>query len=124
MQLRLARLYPKTVAAILLVVASGHAFAESGRIVANVDRILISGDAKYGGCMAALSVDPQTVLASCQPSWVTFSCSGDFTDRVRAYRMLDAAELALATGKRVKVYFSDEMKHNGYCFVHRIDVIR
>jgi hypothetical protein len=108
----------------LLLCAAGQAFAASGAVVANVNRVLMTGDSTFGGCMAALSVNPQTVLAGCSPWWVTFSCSGDFTDPVRAYRMVDVAELALATGKRVQVWFQDDKKHNGYCFTPRIDVLR
>ncbi len=74
--------------------------------------------------MAALSVGPDTVLPACPPWWVTFSCSGDFTDPIRAYRMVDVAELALATNKKVQVFFRDDLKHNGYCFAYRIDAIR
>ena len=108
----------------LLMCAAGPTAAESGYLVANVNRVLLKADATFGGCMAGLSANPQTVLPSCQSWWVTFSCSGDFTDPVRAYRMVDVAELALATGKQVQVFFRDDMKHNGYCFAHRIDVLR
>jgi hypothetical protein len=79
-------------------------------------------DDTYGGCMAALSLNPQTVRPSCAPWWVTFSCSGHFTDPVRAYRMVDQAQLALATGKKAFVLIQDNKKHNGYCFANRIDV--
>jgi hypothetical protein len=109
---------------VALLLYAGGALAASGSVTAYVNRVLLTGDATYGGCMAALSVNPQTVLPDCQTWWVTFSCSGDFTDRVRAYRMVDVAELALAAGKQVQVWFRDDMKHNGFCFVHRIDVLR
>jgi hypothetical protein len=108
----------------LLLCAAGPALAASGYVIANVNRVLMTGDTTFGGCMAALSVSPQSVLAGCQPWWVTFSCTGDFTDQVRAYRMVDVAELALAAGKQVQVFFLDDLKHNGYCFASRIDVMR
>lgn len=114
----------KALSVAFLLCAAGQTLAASGSVVANVNRVLMTGDATYGGCMAALSVNPQTVLPSCQTYWVTFSCSGDFTDPVRAYRMVDVAELALATGKQVEVSVRDDMKHNGYCFAYRIDVLR
>jgi hypothetical protein len=108
----------------MLLCAAGPVLAATSYVIANVDRVLIYGYNTFGGCMAALSVSPQSVLAGCQGSWVTFSCTGDFTDQVRAYRMVDVAELALATGKEVQVFFRDDMKHNGYCFAYRIDVLR
>lgn len=90
---------------------------------AKVSRILISSDETWGGCMAALSVDPAQFLPECLGGWVSFSCSGDFTDPTRAYRMLDQAQLAFATGKSVMVTFEDNRMHNGYCFVQRIDIL-
>lgn len=109
---------------LLLGATAGPAVAEQGQVLAHVNQVLISGDASFGGCMALLSADPQTVLPSCQNWWLSFSCSGDFIDPMRAYRMLDAAELALATGKQVQVFFQDDKMHNGYCLANRIDVIR
>ena len=113
-----------TLCAALLLAAAAPAPAATGYVTAGVTRVLISDDDRWGGCMAELSVDPQTVLSSCGSAWVTFSCSGHFTNSVRAYRMVDAAELALATGKNVTVYFQDDKMHNGYCFANRIDAIR
>ncbi|SDW18400.1 hypothetical protein [Thiocapsa roseopersicina] len=113
-----------TAAAVALITTAGPVPAGSGNVVANVNRVLIAVDARWGGCMAMLSANPQSVLPSCGSWWVTFSCTGDFTDRVRAYRMLDASELALATGKRVQVWFRDDKMHNGYCLADRLDIIR
>lgn len=74
--------------------------------------------------MAELSISPQTKLATCGTKFVTFSCTGTFTDAVRAYRMLDQAQLALVTAKTVSVTINDAKKHNGYCFAQRIDVLK
>lgn len=113
-----------TLCAALLLATAAPAPAATGSVTTGVTRVLMSNDDRWGGCMAALSVGPQTVLSGCGSGYVTFSCSGQFTNSVRAYRMVDAAELALATGKNVTVYFQDDKKHNGYCFANRIDVIR
>jgi hypothetical protein len=114
----------KAVAVALLLGASGQALAASGSVVGTVTRVLMVADATFGGCMAAVSPGPETALPGCQADWVTFSCSGDFTDPVRAYRMVDVAELALSTGKQVEVLVRDDLKHNGYCFADRIAVSR
>ena len=100
------------------------AVADTGSLVASVTRTKVTADATFGGCMAMLSVDPASILPLCAASWVTFSCSGDFTDQVRAYHMLDQAQLALAANKKVLVRFTDTSLHNGYCFANRIDVLK
>lgn len=124
MQAHTRRLGSGALGLFLLFATTAPVFAAEGQLIANVNRVLISGDSRWGGCMALLSVDPQTVLPGCQSWWLSFSCSGDFADPLRAYRMLDAAELALATGKQVHVFFQDDKTHNTYCFANRIDVIR
>lgn len=115
-----------TAAALALTAAlsSPLALGASGSVMGYVTRVLVVSNDTFGGCMALLSVDPQTVLTDCQKNWVTFSCTGTFTDPVRAYRMLDQAQLALVANKRVWVQFVDTSTHNGYCFANRIDVIK
>lgn len=98
--------------------------ADSVIFVTTINRTLVVGSDLFGGCMAATSVDPSTLLPGCARNWVTFSCTGDFGDQVQAYRMLDQAQLALATDKNVMLEVRDSQKHNGYCYAARIDVIR
>jgi hypothetical protein len=100
--------------------------AQGGTITLNtmVQRVMVVGDNRFGGCMALLAHDPAAQLPGCAGNWVSFSCTGDFAEPVRAYRMLDQAQLALAAGKRVLVQVTDSKKHNGYCYCSRIDVIR
>lgn len=86
---------------------------------ANVNRILMTADTSLGGCMASLT---KPVGTGCTGNWVTFSCSGSFTDKDRAYRMLDSAQMAIALNKRVTVYVDNAKLHNGYCFASRIDL--
>jgi hypothetical protein len=112
------------VCALALIAPGGQALAAAGTVTAYVNQVLITGDDRWGGCMAALSVNPQTVLPGCGATWVAFSCMGSFADPVRAYRMVDQAQLALAANKRVYVGFQDDKKHNGYCYAYRIDVLR
>lgn len=106
------------------IAAPTPSIAEVRAVVGTVNAVLLSSDDLYGGCMAALSADPQAVLPGCGAGWVTFSCTGDFTDQVRAYRMVDQAQLAYATNRRLRVFVDDTKKHNGYCFTPRVDVIR
>jgi len=106
------------------LLASTSALAGTAIVTGQVDRILINTYGWFGGCMARLSVDPQDALPACGSGWVTFSCTGDFTDQVTAYRALDQAQLALATDKQVVVVVDDSRRHNGYCFSLRIDILR
>jgi len=121
--MRFSKLFLVGVIGAALGVPVSYAVADTTRITAKVRRVLVHGDDTFGGCMANLSVNVKDSLPSCGNSWVTFSCSGDFTDPVRAYRMLDQAQLALSTGKKVYVQVRDNQKHNGYCFAKRIDVL-
>ena len=110
--------------ALVSVIASPLALGASASVTGYVTRVLVIASDNFGGCMAQLSVDPQSVLPLCAKSWVTFSCTGTFTDPVRAYRMLDQAQLALAANKKVWLQVVDTSLHNGYCFANRIDVIK
>ena len=119
--MRLQKIVQVSIAVITGLYASA-ALADEASINAFVERTLVSGDATYGGCMALLSEDPAEVLPACRARWVTFSCDGTHTDPVRAYRMLDQAQLALATGMAVYVTVDDSKTHDGYCFASRIDL--
>lgn len=117
----------KPILAILLAsatLASSAALGGTAVLSAKVNRVMVYNDGAFGGCMAKLSSDPQNALPACGSGWVTFSCSGDFTDQISAYRSLDQAQLALATDKNVMLVIDDSRRHNGYCFVTRIDVVR
>ena len=92
---------------------------------ATVTRTLSTADDNFGGCMVALSEAPSDHGLSCpvDKHWVTFSCSGVHASKANAMRMLDAAQLAFATGRPVRVWVDDARTHNGFCFVTRIDVL-
>ena len=122
--MRIPRILLIATASAALSLTGSPAGAASSSVIATVAGVLLRADSTFGGCMVYLSVDPSTVLPNCGPSWVSFSCTGDFTDQVRAYRMVDQAQLALATNKTVYVEFQDDKKHNGYCFASRIDLYR
>ncbi len=91
---------------------------------ARITRTLAAADA-FGGCMAALDVSPSESGLDCPVGgkWVTFSCTGEHATKADALRMYDSAQLAFVTGRRVRVWVDDTRKHNGHCFVSRIDVL-
>lgn len=111
------------IALVLCLGTGATAFAASGTIVSYVNKVLLSADHRWGGCMVYLSANPGTLVPACS-GWLTFSCTGDYTDPVQAYRMVDQAQLALATNKRIQITFQDDKRHNGYCFVNRMDILR
>ena len=98
------------------------AIAAQGSVVTYVERVMVSADEVDGGCMAKLFDPPQNVLPGCAADWVSFDCAGELTKPVRAYRLLDQAQLALATGNEVEVWFTDDFRFNGHCYAYRIDV--
>jgi hypothetical protein len=106
------------------------AHADKATFRATVLRTLVTaetssdGSAKFGGCMAYLSVSPQESGLNCPAGrWVTMSCSGDLTSKSNAMRLFDSAQLAFVTNKTVSVTVDDAKKHNGWCFAARIDVL-
>jgi len=99
------------------------ASADTARISGFVQRTLVSADGTYGGCVVELTQDPADVLPACKSPWITFSCDGTYTDPVRAYRMLDQAQLGLATGMKVVVILDDSKQHNGFCFGSQIKLL-
>lgn len=107
-----------------MMMGAWGAHAAHDVVIGFVQAVLLTSDDSYGGCMANISDDPAAKLAGCSPGWVSFSCTGDYNTELRAFRMLDQAQLALATNKRVRLIFHDDRKHNGYCFASRIDVLR
>lgn len=112
-------------AAVACLATAMPARAGSDYVVANVNDALMTADGSFGGCMAWLSVSPSTKLPACAADFVTFDCDGKFgTDQVRAYRLFDQAQMALAANKTVVVFFQDDKTQNGYCFAYRIDVMR
>ena len=116
----------KTHVAVLVagsLTISANGFAEDATFDADINRVLID-DAYYAGCMVSLTTDPQSKLASCGAEWVTLDCLKEFPESSGsiATNKLSQAQLALVTGRSVRVRVTDTRKANGYCFAQRIDV--
>ena len=114
-----------TAALLLTTLATPPAGAVTATFTALVTKTMVTANDQFGGCMAALSVNPKTKLAKCGATWVSFDCRGAFaTDPLLAYRLLDQAQLALAASKNVSVTVDDSRIVNGICFASRLDVLR
>lgn len=122
MKSRLSSLAIGILTAVALCAMSPVTDAATKTMTTKVKKVRITAGSDFGGCMVELAASPKTVLPACAAGWVTFSCSGNFTDVARAYRMLDQAQLAYTLGKSVSVVIDDAKKHNGYCFASRIDI--
>ena len=112
--------------AVLAALALGAPSAQAATelVRGEVRRTLTVPDDRWGGCMALLSVSPQETGLDCPTSrWVTFSCTGVHASKSGAQRAFDSAQLAFVTRRRVLVWVDDTKKHNGFCFVSRIDVL-
>ena len=108
--------------AVLVMLASPVANATSAFVSGKVLRILVADEGRYGGCMAKLNTTIAATLPNCPGRWVTFSCSGDFTTKDVAFRMLDMAQMAKALDKTLIVQVDDTKKHNGFCYASRTDI--
>lgn len=106
-----------------LMTMSVSVIAENATFDAEVNRVLID-DSNYSGCMVSLSTDPQSKVANCGAEWVTLDCLKNFPESSGsiATNKLSQAQLALVTGRSVRVRVTDTRKANGYCFAQRIDV--
>ena len=111
---------------ILMSAMAGFALkgeAAMASLITTVSRVRID-TVNFGGCMAALAINPNTKLAGCGSGWVSFSCTGTFADKALAFANFDNAKMALAMNKRINVAFDDSKKHNGYCFARQVDLIK
>jgi len=106
----------------LCVVAGAPARAADGVLVTTVTQVLVD-DNDYGQCMVRLADSPTTQLGGCAADWLTLDCKGDYSTSKEAARKLDSVNLSLVTGKRLAAYFSDSLKHNGFCYAWRIDTV-
>ena len=107
---------------IVLLFFVAPSFAVTGIIETKVRR-LMSDPQLFGQCMAYLTVSPHlnADVSDCKPNWVTFDCSGDFAAKDVANRSYNAAQLALVTNRVVVLTIDNTKKHNGFCWVRRID---
>ena len=97
--------------------------AATDSMATTVERLLASAEG-FGGCMAMLGTSPSSAGLDCPAGrWVTFSCTGKHASKGDAMRMYDAAQLAFATGRPVRVWVDDSRKHGGHCFAWRVDVL-
>lgn len=111
-------------AAVAALALGAPAQAAQALIKSEITRTLTVPDDRWGGCMVMLAESPADAGLNCPTSrWVTFGCSGVHAKKSDAQRAFDSAQLAFVSRRGVLVWVDDTKKHNGYCFVSRIDVL-
>ena len=88
----------------------------------NVESVAVTGDGRYGGCMAELDIELAEADLNCTGRWVTFSCTGEYAETENAARVFEALRVAVVEDKPVGMRVSDESEHGGYCHASRIKV--
>lgn len=106
-------------AAALALFGTCSAMAAISSIVTNVERTMVDSE-RFGGCMVLLGDMPATL--DCPDNWVSASCTGDFNSANMGWRKFESAQIAKVANNQVRVYVDDGRKHNGRCFLLRVDL--
>jgi len=112
------------VLSLVSVFVASYATAAQAPIWTRVSSVLVADQGRWGGCMARLTESLAEFGLNCPSTWVSFSCTGDFTTKDNAFRMFEAAQVAFALETRAYVVVDDTRKHNGICYANRIDLAR
>ena len=89
---------------------------------ATVTKVMVDTSA-FGGCGAAVTPAPQSKLAGCGATWVTFDCNGDAgTSKTTASNLLAQSQLAYLTSATVRVVITDDTIINGKCLATQLQV--
>ncbi len=105
----------------ILLLFTGTSYGAVANLTTTVTRLL-SHETAFGGCMARLAVTTNSTGLDCRGFWVSFDCTGNFASLSAANRNYELAQIALLTDATVMVSMDDARKHNGYCYVRRIDL--
>jgi len=98
--------------------------ATTAKVKGVVTKTVVADEGRWGGCMVRIDAKLADSELDCPSKWVSFSCSGVFTEKDVAYRMFDQAQMALTLERVVEIHVDDTKKHNGYCYGNRIDVFK
>lgn len=112
----------KTILAMMLLTISSLSYASTATINGVTITKTVLQNGSFGNCM--VRIDKPLTNLNCPKGWVSFSCDGTYQPREIANSMFDSAQMALALNKKVNIRIDDLKKHNGFCFVYRIDVLK
>jgi len=107
----------------LLVIFAPASYAAKAKVKGVITKTVVADEGRWGGCMVRIDQKLANSGLDCPDKWVSFSCSGVFTEKDVAYRMFDQAQMAHTLERMVEIRVDDTKKHNGYCYGNRIDVL-
>jgi hypothetical protein len=110
--------------AALLMALAPASYAATAKVKGFITKTVVADEGRWGGCMVSIDQRLADSGLDCPGKWVSFSCSGLFTEKDVAYRMFDQAQMAFTLGRKVEIYVDDTKKHNGYCYGNRINVLK
>lgn len=114
----------KVIFLALLSVVAIPAHSATVFIKTGVERVLLSADDEFGGCLMRPTKKFGTSVVNCKNTWVTFDCAGALGGSKSAgQRRLDAAMLAQLTGGEIILRLDDTQKVNGWCLADRVQTI-
>ncbi len=75
--------------------------------------------------MVMLDSNIQDILPNCNANWVSLDCDAEYNSPEQSSAYWDSALMAFALDKQVIIWVSDaEIVPNGFCTVHRIDIVK
>ena len=118
----------KRVAILLVAFAIAlPATAATKKLFVNVDRVIVTGSDKFGGCLMAPLGGMNTSGTTCLGKFASLDCAnvtgGEGTSKADGQRRLDVAMLARITGEKVALVIKDAKKGKGYCVAERVDQV-
>ena len=105
---------------LLLIILTSPVKAVESASNIGITRLLVDAE-KFGHCMALFR--GLNTAGGCKNSWLSFDCAGQFVSKEAARRHYEVAQMAIALGKQVSVFYEPTERHNGYCVVKRIDLL-
>ena len=103
------------------------ATAATKKLFVDVDRVIVTGSDKFGGCLMAPRGGMNTSGTTCLGKFASLDCAnvtgGDGTSKADGQRRLDVEMLARITGEKVAIVINDAKKVNGFCVAERVDQV-
>jgi len=110
--------YLKIVLPLILLLGGGtQAHSANYKAKGKVKQILLTRDT-IGQC--AVWIEDFSAPGNCGPQWISLDCKGDFHGKQIGRSMLELAQIAKATDKSVRIWFSDRQRHYGRCTAYQM----
>ena len=81
-------------ATALLMALAPASYAATVKVKGFITKTVVADEGRWGGCMVSIDQKLADSGLDCPGKWVSFSCSGVFTEKDVAYRMFDQAQMA------------------------------